>query len=92
MEKIQINHSPAIAGYQSATSLANVADTTKRRVTILSHPGYNYRYVITDTTTGRLLDDAQEYGYRTFDSAARYAKAHAWAIDNETKIESNSLF
>lgn len=34
-------------------------------IKIICHKDYSYRYIIVDSVTNTVLDDAQGYGYRT---------------------------
>ena len=43
---------------------------------------YDPRYVVVDTETGEILDDAQGYGYKTAQNAMR-----AWAYKNRTPAQ-----
>lgn len=51
--------------------------TRKVKITLTkSHKGD--RYVITDSITGDVIDDAQGYGFTSFDKAVSYAKNQSW--------------
>lgn len=51
------------------------------------------RYVIADSNTGALIEDAQGYGFSTHEKAYNYAIAHGWDVTNPPcNPEINSLF
>ena len=56
----------------------------KSNVQVVPMQGKCGRYVVTDALTGKVLDDAQGYGYKT----AKNAWA-AWSYKNPTKSEKN---
>lgn len=51
-------------------------------VTIDPMPTNPNRYVINELGTGKLLSDAQGYGFASFESAMRYAENQGWLVTN----------
>ena len=51
------------------------------------------RYVICDATTKSVIENAQGYGFSTFEKAENFAVSHGWIVDNKSeKPTSDPLF
>ena len=63
-----------------------------KEVKISASNAHSQRFIIVDSTTGVVIDDAQGFGFRTMSNAETYADAQGWNVLNREVIESEPLF
>ena len=65
-------------------------------IKVVLNPAYNNRYVIMKVDTNSILDDAQGYGFSSYEKALKYAKVKFQNNENVEIIDespvSGSLF
>lgn len=72
--------------HRAESATANAVPTTaktvktKMEVAICAYPGHPGRYVIVDSKTGIIKEDAQSHGYRSIERATGAANYRGWEV------------